>query len=49
MADTNRVTTLEALKNLAVSMGCAATVDAVTGETIAEVIQFMADNHTASA
>lgn len=34
-----------ALKNLAVAMGCAENVAAVTGDTIAEVIQFIADNY----
>lgn len=38
--------TVKALKNLAVAMGCAAKADAVTGDTIAEVIQFIADNYT---
>lgn len=41
------MTTIEALKNLAVAMGCADSVDAVTGDTIPEVIQFIADNYTA--
>jgi hypothetical protein len=38
------MTTIEALKNLAVALGCAKKVDAVKGNTVAEVIQFMADN-----
>lgn len=41
------MTNIEALKNLAVAMGCAETVADVTGDTIAEVIQFMADNYPA--
>lgn len=43
---TARVTTVEALKNLAVAFGCATKVEAITGETIAEVIQFIADNYS---
>lgn len=35
---------VEALKNLAVALGCAKTADEVKGGTTAEVIQFMADN-----
>lgn len=42
---TARVTTVEALKNLAVAFGCATKVEAINGETIAEVIQFIADNY----
>lgn len=34
-----------ALKNLAVAIGCANNIEAVTGDTIAEVIQFIADNY----
>ena len=41
------MTTIEALKNLAVAMGCAENVAGVTGNTIPEVIQFMADNYPA--
>lgn len=36
-----------ALKNLAVVV-CGVELEAVEGETIAEVIQFIADNYTAS-
>ena len=36
---------VDALKNLAVSMGCATNKGAVTGTTIAEVIQFIANNY----
>lgn len=36
---------IKALKNLAVVLGCAASADKVTGNTIAEVIQFIADNY----
>lgn len=43
---TARVTTVDALKNLAVALGCATKTEAVTGETIAEVIQFIADNYS---
>ena len=39
------MTTIEALKNLAVAIGCASTTDEVTGSTIAEVIDFMAKNY----
>lgn len=35
---------IEALKNLAVAMGCAETTAAVTGETVEDVINFIADN-----
>lgn len=38
------MTTIDALKNLAVAMGCAKSVDKVKGNTVAEVIQFIADN-----
>ena len=41
------MTTIEALKNLAVAMGCATDAESVTGDTIPEVIQFMADNYPA--
>lgn len=40
--------TVIALKNLAVKLGCAASADAVTGDTIAEVLQFMADHYPTS-
>ena len=36
---------VDALKNLAVSMGCATNKEAVTGTTIAEGIQFIANNY----
>ncbi len=39
------MTTVESLKKLAVALGCAASVDAVEGETIAEVINFIATNY----
>nr|DAZ37125.1 MAG TPA: hypothetical protein [Caudoviricetes sp.] len=39
------VTTVEALKNLAVVLGCAESVDKVTGTTTAEVITFIAENY----
>ena len=39
------MTTVEALKNLAVSLGCAESVDKVTGDATPEVIQFIADNY----
>lgn len=35
---------IEALKNLAVAMGCAETTAAVTGDTVDEVINFIAEN-----
>lgn len=38
--------TIDALKNLAVVLGCATDVESVTGNTVAEVIQFIADNYT---
>ena len=36
---------VEALRNLAVAMGCATNKEAVTGTTIAEVIRFIANNY----
>ena len=39
------MTNVEALKNLAVVLGCASDVDAIEAETTAEVIQFIADNY----
>ena len=36
---------VDALKNLAESMGCATNKEAVTGTTIAEIIQFIANNY----
>lgn len=39
------VTTVEALKKLAVVLGCAESVDKVTGTTTAEVITFIAENY----
>lgn len=36
---------VEALKNLAVAIGCADSAAEVKGGTVAEVIQFMADNY----
>ena len=41
--------TVIALKNLAVKLGCAASADAVTGDTIAEILQFMADHYPANS
>lgn len=41
--------TVIALKNLAVKLGCAASADAVTGDTIAEVLQFMVDHYPTSS
>ena len=38
------MTTIDALKNLAVVLGCATDKGSVTGDTLAEVIQFIADN-----
>lgn len=40
------MTIVEALKNVAVAFGCASSVDDIEAETIAEVIQFIADNYT---
>lgn len=40
------MTTLEALKNLAVALGCCTNVSDVTADTVAEAIQFIADNWT---
>ena len=40
-------TNVEALKKLAVKLGCAASVAAVTGSTVAEVIDFIEDNYSA--
>lgn len=40
--------TVIALKNLAVKLGCAEKAADVTGGTIAEVIQFMADHYPTS-
>lgn len=40
------MTTIEALKELAVALGCATDVESVTGDTIPEVIKFIADNYT---
>lgn len=41
------MTNVEALKNLAVVV-CGVELSAVTGDTIAEVIQFIADNYQAA-
>lgn len=38
------MTTIDALKNLCVALGYAKSVDKVKGNTVAEVVQFMADN-----
>lgn len=40
------MTTVEALKNLAVAFGCASKVDDIKVNTIPELIQFIADNYT---
>lgn len=40
--------TVIALKNLAVKLGCAENAAAVTGDTIADVLQFMADHYPTS-
>lgn len=40
------MTNVEALKNLAVAFGCASSVDDIKVNTVAEVIQFIADNYT---
>ena len=37
--------TVEALKNLAVVLGCAGEVSDITTQTIPETIQFIADNY----
>ena len=42
------MTKVEALKELAVAIGCANSVDKVTGTTIAEVLAFMAKNYSKS-
>lgn len=34
-----------ALKELAVAMGCAASVEQITGTTVVEVLTFMAENY----
>lgn len=40
------MTIVEALKNLAVAFGCASSVSDIETETIADTIQFIADNYT---
>ena len=40
--------TVEALKALAVAMGCASRVEDITTTTIPETIKFMADNYAGS-
>lgn len=40
---------IEALKELAVAIGCAKSVDKVTGTTIAEVLDFMTKNYSKSS
>lgn len=40
------MTTVEALKNLAVAFGCASSINDIVADTIPEVIQFIADNYT---
>lgn len=40
------MTTVEALKNLAVVFGCASKAEDIEADTIPEVIQFIADNYT---
>ena len=39
------MTNVEALKNLAVVLGCATDTEAIKANTTAEVIQFIADNY----
>lgn len=39
------MTTIDALKNLAVALGCASDIDSVKGDTIPEIVQFIADNY----
>lgn len=39
------MTKVEALKNLAVVLGCASSVEDIKVYTVAEVIQFIADNY----
>lgn len=41
------MTNVEALKKLAVAFGCADTVAEVEGETVAEVINFIAEEYEA--
>lgn len=41
------MTNIEALKFLAVKLGCAKNVKAVKGTSVAEVIKFIADNYKA--
>lgn len=40
------MTTVEALKNLAVAIGSAGSVEEINGNTIPEVIQYIADNYS---
>lgn len=40
-------TKVEALKKVAVALGCAETVAEVQGETIVEVLNFIAENYNA--
>lgn len=40
------MTIVDALKNLAVAFGCATSADEIEADTIAEVVQFIADNYT---
>lgn len=42
----SRAANLEALKNLAVTLGCAESVEDVASETVAEAIEFISDNYT---
>lgn len=39
------MTIVDALKNLAVTLGCVSDITAIEAETTAEVIQFIADNY----
>lgn len=39
------MTKVEALKNLAVVLGCASDAKSIEADTVAEVIQFIADNY----
>lgn len=40
------MTIVDALKNLAVTFGCASKPEDIKADTIQEVIQFIADNYT---
>ncbi len=40
---------VEALKALAVAMGCATSIDEITGTTVVAVLVFMAENYPQSS